>query len=170
MKKVLISLDDIFYLSERWEEAQRWFNSQPDVKSIFDATGNMIISDEHKKKKASLGLELLVEIMRLTRGMDGGLLGFVCWEIFDKLPEAPQWVRVEDRLPKRTSEDEDYVWVLVKHYGTGAEPIIAKFVFECNEPESTCSPFEDEQGYSIADELLQYWMPIPPLPEVKDGA
>ncbi len=75
-------------------------------------------------------------------------------------PAALQWVSVEDGLPKQIG-DENETLVLFKYAGS-KEFIVVKYIF-CDDGEEY---FEGLDGYSIGEEMQDYWMPIPPLPEV----
>jgi hypothetical protein len=76
---------------------------------------------------------------------------------FNAQPEAPQWVAVGDRLPE---DGQDILF--------SANDFVERVIFRgnFNKGDELFETYSDK--YTVSD--VTHWMPIPPLPEVKDGA
>lgn len=96
-----------------------------------------------------------------------GLKGLAWVEMaMDKLPtiSAPQWISVEDRLPKLPDRDWCSVMVItVKTGDSHSHPMIYERAIVRGKRVERWKYHWDR----IADESPDYWMPMPEPPEVK---
>lgn len=90
-------------------------------------------------------------------------LSLECEDWFDSQPAAPQWVRVDDCLPK----DDESVFIALEEKWLGGDGVISVF-----RSKKIGQYHEKENNWSISDygtqgdiNVVTHWMPIPELPE-----
>lgn len=82
-------------------------------------------------------------------------------EMLDEAPTVGGWIRVEDRLPEQSGE----VFVYTKNHHTASVSYSKKYnAFNWFD---VLGEVRERDGGALWD--VEYWMPIPPLPEPQEG-
>lgn len=110
-------------------------------------------------KKVLISLEELKHLVNIAACQDDGLRSFIVWEIFDKLPPAPQWVSVEDGLP--VYDQKVFVY-------DGYNKCVFQAALTQAETANDNDYWVEVEEGSIILNTVTHWMPIPELPEVKE--
>lgn len=77
-------------------------------------------------------------------------------EWFNAQPPAPQWIRIEDGLPRHMQR----VFIIIKD-AYSREPLIHNVIYHC----LICPIFETKYNKNYGPNDITHWMPIPPLGE-----